>query len=93
MPGTIIRCCGGIEPFSNTTTLEICFRRTKIDFCKDEPMCFYQFSKCFLVVLRHNYLFRGNQVAVDNLMLLLLGRKMYARVFWDLFVLIRILRL
>ena len=64
---------------------KLVFRRTKTVFYKEGPMCFYQFSICLMKVVHHNCLFQENQVPVDNLMLLLLRRKMYARTFWDLF--------
>ena len=60
------------------------FRRLKYVFCEKGPMCFYQSSICLLKIVHHNYL-RENQVPVDNLMLLLLRRKMSACTFWDLF--------
>ena len=48
-------------------------------------MCFYQFTICFRKIVRHNFLFQGNQVPVDNRMLLLLRRKMYSRIFGNYF--------
>ena len=70
---------------------KLAFRRTKIVFCKKGPMYFYQFSTFFLKKVHHNFLFQENQVPVNNLMLLRLRRKMYARTFWDLFWLVQIM--
>ena len=43
---------------------------------------------CFLKIVHRSFLFQENQVPVDNLMLLLLRPKMYARTLWDLFCMI-----
>ena len=64
---------------------KLAFRRTKMVFYKEGPICFHQFLNCLLKIVHHIYLIQENQVRVVNLMLLLLRRKMYARTFWVLF--------